>query len=293
MSRASQSRVSQSRASQPRMSRASQLRQSLGRLSRSSLLGASKSLDEKEEEVLPTDPEFERHLAGEHGNKKAALKRWKKTQQWRQDYEVNGILDRPYDMFDIIKRYYPQYYAGLTKDRHLLYIERLTEVNLKKLRELGITVDDLIHHYIYVAEYQVNFLSKETVDGKTTTILDVQGLTMRQIIGETISFAKRVAKIAQEHYPERAFRIYIVHVPLWFNTVYQIIKPLLSKETQAKIRIFRSGYKKELLQEVDADVLPVKYGGKNSKADYENEFELEMREFVVGKLDKHDVKMKT
>lgn len=115
---------------------------------------------------------------------------------------------------------------------------------------------------------------------------------MRQIIGETVSFAKRVAKIAQEHYPERAFRIYIVHVPLWFNTVYQIIKPLLSSETQAKIRIFRSGYKKELLREVDADVLPVKYGGANKKPDYENEYELELREFVVSKLDQNGVKMK-
>ena len=116
---------------------------------------------------------------------------------------------------------------------------------------------------------------------------------MRQIIGETVSFAKRVAKIAQEHYPERAHKIYIVHVPLWFNTVFKIIKPLLSSETQAKIRIFRSGYKKELLQEVDAAVLPAKYGGLNMKPDYENEYELELREFVVSRLDKHDVKMKS
>lgn len=144
------------------MSRASQVRQSLGRkFSRSSLFGNSRlGLDEKGEEVLPTDPEFQRHLAGEHGNKKAALKRWKKTQQWRQENEVNGILDRPYEMFDIIKRHYPQYYAGLTKDQHLLYVERLTEVNLKALRELGTTVDDLIHHYIYVAEYQKNIVSR-------------------------------------------------------------------------------------------------------------------------------------
>ena len=142
------------------MSRASQLRQSLGRqFSRSSLLGSSKHIEDKEEDVIPSDPEFQRHLKGEKMNVKAALKRWKKTLQWRQENEVDGILERPYDMFDVIKRYYPQYYCGLTKDQHLLYVERLTEVNLKALRELGITVDDLIHHYIYVAEYQKGVVS--------------------------------------------------------------------------------------------------------------------------------------
>lgn len=123
------------------------------------------------------------------------------------------------------------------------------------------------------------------------TILDVSGLRFSQIIGDVITFAKRVAKIAQDHYPERAHMIFILNVPLWFNTVYKVIKPLLAAETLAKIKIFRGGYKKALLKEIDADVLPVRYGGNNALADYDNSMEKELRTFVMRRLDATDTKM--
>lgn len=132
---------------------------SLKRIQRTaSLFGRSSSRTLVDEEI-PEDPEFQRHLDGEHGDMHAALKRWKKTLKWRSENAVDGILDRPYPRFDVVKRYYPHYYCGRTKAGRLLYIERLTEVDLKSLRELGFTVDDLVNHYIFLAEYQVKYVS--------------------------------------------------------------------------------------------------------------------------------------
>lgn len=134
------------------------LRESLRRLNKSTIFGNSSRLTINDED-LPTDPEFQRHLAGENGNAKAALKRWAKHQQWRVDNEVEGILEKPHATFDLFKRYYPHFYAGRTKEGRLLYVERLTEVDLKSLRAHGLKIDDLVRHYVFMAEYQTQVVS--------------------------------------------------------------------------------------------------------------------------------------
>jgi hypothetical protein len=49
-----------------------------------------------------------------------------------------------------------------------------------------------------------------------------------------------------------------------FTVIYNILKPILAQETQAKIKIFGSNKEEwtaALLEEIDADQLPVHYGG--------------------------------
>ncbi len=49
-----------------------------------------------------------------------------------------------------------------------------------------------------------------------------------------------------------------------FTVIYNILKPFVAQETQAKMRIFgcnKEEWKAALLEEIDADQLPAFYGG--------------------------------
>ncbi|KAG8379645.1 hypothetical protein BUALT_Bualt07G0110500 [Buddleja alternifolia] len=67
----------------------------------------------------------------------------------------------------------------------------------------------------------------------------------------------------QDYYPERLGKIFIIHAPYIFTTVWRIIYPFIDKNTKKKI-IFVENKKLEatLLQDIDESQLPEIYGGK-------------------------------
>ena len=81
-----------------------------------------------DENNRPLHEEFERFLVGEKGVMHKALERWEDTTKWREDLGVDTILEQPHLNFDIIKRYYPHFFCGMTRDNHQLYIERNVQV---------------------------------------------------------------------------------------------------------------------------------------------------------------------
>ena len=168
------------------------------------------------------------------------------------------------------------------------------QVNLKMLKENGLTLEDLLWHYVYTAEYQCRLLHEKTgcKDGKSTTILDVAGLRIKDLVGDVMQYVKRATHIAQARYPERSYRIYILNVPTWFNVIFKVVKPLLDEVTLAKIKIYRHGFEEDLLEHIDAKTLPVKYGGEYEGGDYETEQELEFRRFVTQRIEAAGLEMK-
>ena len=54
----------------------------------------------------------------------------------------------------------------------------------------------------------------------------------------------------------------VINAPYGFSSIWSVVKPWLSKETQEKVHIFGSDYAPFLLELVDADVLPQAFGGK-------------------------------
>jgi hypothetical protein len=55
--------------------------------------------------------------------------------------------------------------------------------------------------------------------------------------------------------------MFIINAPTLFTAVWAIIKGMLDENTVAKISLLGSSYKKELLEVIDAQNLPVAYGG--------------------------------
>lgn len=71
--------------------------------------------------------------------------------------------------------------------------------------------------------------------------------------------------ILQDCYPERLGKLYIVHAPRIFMTVWKIVYPFIDPKTKTKI-VFLEDKRltSTLLEDIDEDQLPELYGGKKA-----------------------------
>ncbi|PKA47593.1 Patellin-4 [Apostasia shenzhenica] len=68
--------------------------------------------------------------------------------------------------------------------------------------------------------------------------------------------------ILQNNYPERLGKLLFVHVPYLFMKAWKIIYPFIDNNTKCKIVFVEDkNMKAKLLEEIDGDQLPEKYGG--------------------------------
>lgn len=74
-------------------------------------------------------------------------------------------------------------------------------------------------------------------------------------------FVQKAASIGQDRYPETMGKFYVVNAPWGFSTIWSIISGFLDPVTVAKIKILGSGYKDELIKQVDPENLPKDLGG--------------------------------
>merc|ERR1712136_731010 len=107
--------------------------------------------------------------------------------------------------------------------------------------------------------------------GTQTVIMDMQNLSARQMGYKPVRDAGyEVAKQAEANYPESLRRVFIINAPKIFTLMFAMIRPLLTQVTLDKVRLFgedRNEWTSALLEEIDADQLPVHYGGTMTDPD--------------------------
>jgi hypothetical protein len=213
---------------------------------------------------VPLHPAFQRFLNGEKGNMDKALQRWVDTCKWREEGKVDKYLDEPHPWFDVIKKYVPNYYYGVSKLGHPVYIDCPGGVRLKALKKAGVELVDLLFHFVFMTEFSWTILEPSEL-GRTVTILDLEGIGMFDFAGDVVNFVRKSIAISGAHYPERAHKIFIINSPSYFTGIWAVIKGWLDENTRQKIFILGTlpKFKDKLLEVVDADQLPEKYGGTN------------------------------
>lgn len=241
-----------------------------------------------DEEGTPKHPAFQRFLIGEFNNMKVALKRWEVSCDWRESKKVESMLLKPHKFFEIIKQNYPHGFLGRSKLGYPIYVERPGQINLKALYAAGASVEDVLYHYIYVTEYAWKHVEKEgSPTAKFLTILDLQGVRFKDFFGDAVAYLKSAVSISQTHYPETSYKIFVINIPGWFNVAFKLVKPFMAEATLKKVRIYRHGFEKELLEDIDAELLPERYGGKLTGSDYEAETEKGLWKYVFQSNLKH------
>lgn len=203
-----------------------------------------------------------RFIAAEKGDEEKGRQRYENTLQWRRENEVDNILVTPHPMFEIIKKYYPQYFHGRSKAGQPVYYERPGKIDLAALKREGLSIEDLLRHYMYITEYLWRVIEPSDT-GRSLTVLDVTGIGMYDLGGEVLDFIKRASAFTGAHYPERSAHIFIINIPGWFNMIWRMVKPMIDPVTREKVHMLKgSAILRELETLIDLDNIPRDLGGK-------------------------------
>ena len=165
-----------------------------------------------------------------------------------------------------LKKIYPRFYHKTDKKGRPVYIERLGNLDIKKLMAVTTTerlVQAFIREYEKVLKYRFpacSLKSNKHIE-QGFTILDLKGVPVTQF-NQVRKIVQQVSGIAQNYYPETMGRMVIINAPLLFKGVWTVIKPMLDENTVAKISVLSSNYEKELIEEIGTENLPEFYGGK-------------------------------
>ncbi|XP_010501189.1 PREDICTED: phosphatidylinositol/phosphatidylcholine transfer protein SFH13-like [Camelina sativa] len=241
--------------------------------------------DEKEESVVlefrrkllqrdllpPRHDEYHtllRFLKARDLNIERTIQMWEEMLRWRKEYGTDTILeDFDFEELEEVLQYYPQGYHGVDKEGRPVYIERLGKAHPSKLMRIT-TIDRYLKYH--VQEFERALLEKFpacSIAAKrricsTTTILDVQGLGIKNFTPTAANLVAAISKIDNNYYPETLHRMYIVNAGTGFKKMlWPAAQKCLDAKTIAKIQVLESKSLSKLHEVIDSSQLPEFLGG--------------------------------
>lgn len=203
-----------------------------------------------------------------------AKQMYEDCEAWRKSYGTNTILeDFHYDEKPQVQQYYPQYYHKTDKDGRPVYFEELGAVNITELYKITNEermLKNLVWEYEAFVRYRLPAASRAAghLVETSCTIMDLKGISISAAY-QVVNYVKEASHVGQNYYPERMGKFYLINAPFGFSTAFRLFKPFLDPVTVSKIFILGSSYKKDLLAQIPAENLPVKFGGTSTVPDEE------------------------
>ena len=239
-----------------------------------------------------------------------SLRLWKASCAWRDEADVTSVYCHPSSstsvLFDAIKRFSPHSFVSYDAAGNVVVLHRPGDLDLQRLKSLGISKEDLLRHYIFMMEYCLNvldFASTRPINsasqqqqqqpkrhhpqgtGFMTTVVDASGMSFSKVSRpDSLSFFRSFAQIMSDNYPDRNSRLIMVNCPLWLERLFNLVfGRLMQKEARDRFLIFGSVDKPcDRRAAAEADLgIDLKELLNHARAEADTNMDKAMREYAI------------
>ncbi|KAL9365946.1 hypothetical protein Peur_037145 [Populus x canadensis] len=212
-----------------------------------------------------------RFLKAREFNIDKTIQMWEEMLNWRKEYGTDSILeDFEFEELEEVLQFYPHGYHGVDKEGRPVYIERLGKAHPSKLMRIT-TIERYLKYHVQEFERAIqekfsacSIAAKRRICS-TTTILDVQGLGIKNFTRTAATLLGGMTKIDSSYYPETLHRMFIVNAgPGFKKMLWPVAQKFLDAQTIAKIQVLEPRSLPKLLEVIESSQLPDFLGGSCS-----------------------------
>eukprot|EP01025_Chloroclados_australasicus_P052968 TRINITY_DN6193_c0_g5_i1.p1 TRINITY_DN6193_c0_g5~~TRINITY_DN6193_c0_g5_i1.p1 ORF type:complete len:294 (-),score=25.20 TRINITY_DN6193_c0_g5_i1:371-1213(-) len=181
-----------------------------------------------EEECFCDDACLKRYLRARRNDVDKALDKLISSLNWRNSFGVTRFSPDMFCKDMATGKLYP--WNGLVEDRSVLILR-------KKLER--ITAEEgpqYLRYLVFMLESAIKLLPEG--QEKLVLILDLNGYSRQN--SPPLSYSLEMLRIFTGHYPERAYKIYLVDAPTIFSVLYTAVYPFIDPVTKEKINFVYS-----------------------------------------------------